>query len=77
MSELREEEQNMVNGGANYVRGYSFKVGDRVTDRTKPENGVGIVTKNVGVCDRFYIDEVCFPNVNLTYNVYEFNLTSA
>ena len=78
MSELREEEQNLVNGGqTSYVGEYLYRVGDKVTDYWNQENGVGVVTKNVGVCGHGYIDEVYFPYVNQTYNVYEHNLIPA
>ena len=82
MKALTEEKLNMVNGGQNMIDGssrydYEYEPGDKVTDYWNPKNGVGTVTKNVGVCGNFYIDEVNFPDVNQTYNQYESNLRPA
>ena len=83
MLEIREEELNIVSGGGIIKEmlgtsgGYAYAPGDKVTDYWNPENGVGTVTKNVGVCGNFYIDEVNFPDVNQTYNQYESNLRPA
>ena len=57
--------------------GYLYKVGDKVTDYWAPQNGIGTVTRNVGVSRNYYIDEVYFPDVNQTYNQYESNLYPA
>ena len=85
--ELKMDEKDLadVNGGgivdsmANKLRtaGYLYKPGDKVTDIWAPQNGIGVVTKNVGVSRNYYIDEVYFPEVNQTYNSYESNLYPA
>ena len=86
MLEIREEELNMVNGGGLFKEmadklmphgDYDYEPGDKVTDSLHPQNGIGTVTKNVGVCGNFTIDEVNFPDVNQTYNQYESYLNPA
>ena len=84
MLDIREEELNIVSGGGIIKEmlgtsgGYAYAPGDKVTDYWNPQNGVGTVTKNVGVVQSdFYIDEVYFPDVNKTYNQYEDNLLPA
>ena len=86
MLDIREEELNMVNGGGLIEEmadkltrhgDYEYEPGDKVTDSLNPQNGIGTVTKNVGVCGNFTIDEVNFPDVNKTYNQYESYLNPA
>ena len=87
MAQIREEELNMVKGGGVITEmsgklmkrngDYEYSPGDKVTDYWNPENGVGTVTKNVGVQGNFMIDEVYFPDVNQKYNQYESNLRPA
>ena len=85
MTKITENELNKVNAGGiiedaigKLTYGdYLYEPGDKVTDYWNPENGVGTVTKHVGVCGNFTIDEVHFPDVNQTYNQYESNLYPA
>ena len=85
MSEkLKAEDLSKVSGGVvidvearSPYDDYLYHPGDKVTDYWNPENGIGTVTKNVGVCGNFTIDEVHFPDVNQTYNQYESNLYPA
>ncbi len=46
MSTIRENELNMVNGGAaGLFGGAKFRVGDRVISKSEPDGGVGTVVK--------------------------------
>ena len=83
---IDEKDLVEVNGGGGVLdriackfttAGYLYKPGDRVTDYWAPQNGIGVVTKNVGVSRNYYIDEVFFADVNETYNAYESNLYPA
>ena len=86
MLTIKEEQLNMVNGGGLIKEMadkltqhdcYIYDPGDKVTDSLNPQNGIGTVTKNVGVCGNFTIDEVYFPDVDKTYNQYESYLNPA
>lgn len=80
MKEMKEEELNQVSGGDEMSVDQShfmYTPGDRVRDVWNEENGVGEVTKNVGVSGHYFIDEVHFQDVNQTYNAYEGNLRRA
>ena len=78
VQELNPNQMEKISGGGTFTtNGYLYKVGDKVTDYWAPQNGVGVVTKNVGVSGNYYIDEVFFPDVNQTYNSFESNLRPA
>ena len=47
MSAIREEELNMVTGGAKgLLGGAKFNVGDKVISKSNPDGGVGTVIKS-------------------------------